>query len=96
MAAPAKRRMSNGWRNKEPARANRTRSPRTEYALTLDEWDRLGGTEVPGVGKYSNPIPAFQADCALVWAEVADRLGIHMLTINWPKVASLTITAEAL
>lgn len=103
------RRMRNGWKTIQPARYTRDRKPRQAFELTLTEWEALGGSApqgAPGERRKGTPglawqvvgatVPANQPDCAQLWDQVAERLNVVMLTINWPNPASLTFTAEPL
>lgn len=99
-----KRRMRNGWKSAQSTRYKRDRKPRQSFELTLDEWDRLGGTTRPVVegftrtagqfGVHGAPVPAVHPDCAQLWLEVAERLNLVHLTISWPDAYELTFTAE--
>lgn len=102
-------RMAKGWKSKQPARSTRSRNPRQQFELTVDEWTRLGGTRRPEVATgplkagaevrwftHDAPTPAVMPDAYLIFSEVAERLGLHTLTIAWPDAHELAITAEAL
>lgn len=97
--ATGKRRMRNGWRTAQPERYTRIVQPKQEYQLTEDEWRKLGGTERPIVDDETVRVPKarvpfHQLDCADIWQDVANRLGVLMVTITWRDPHERTIIAE--
>lgn len=59
---------------------------REEFTLTPDEFDRLDGGQ--------RRVPAVAYDSALIWQEVAERLGLRLLSIHWPDPTIPDFTAE--
>lgn len=59
---------------------------RAEFTLTEDEFARLHGGQ--------RRVPAVALDSALIWQEVAERLGLRHLSIHWPDPTFPDFTAE--